>query len=180
MRQLVTIILTAALLSGCTLNAPKYTPTVASIQSIKASGAAPLKVSKVGVASQNVNKISLRGSSLNSPYGDYNGYLEQALKDELTAAGILDENSTTIIGAVLTQNRMNAAMSTGDGGIAAIFTVSKAGSEVFNKEVSASVTWESSFVGAIAIPNAINSYPELVSALITNLFNDTDFLSAIK
>jgi hypothetical protein len=71
-------------------------------------------------------------------------------------------------------------MAKGKGDIAAVFSVTKSGKKIFEKEITAHEEWESSFVGAIAIPNAMNAYPTLVNTLIANLFNDKDFVKAIS
>lgn len=161
------------------MTAPSYSPSVTTIQTVKNSQAAPVSVAKATVASANLNKISLRSNPLKSPYGDYAAYIEQALKTELSQAGLLDDNATTVISSKLTQNSLDTGMSTGTGEIAAVFTVTKAGTAVFQKEISATETWQSSFVGAIAIPNAVNAYPALVNKLIANLFSDKEFLASI-
>jgi len=168
------------LLSGCSIMAPGYTPSVKSVQAIKTSGSAPVAVSKATVAKASLNSVSLRGNSLKSPYGDYSSYIEQALKKELTDAGLLDEKSVLVIGSQLTKNDMDVAMGTGKGDLAAVFTVTKAGKKIFEKEITAHEEWESSFVGAIAIPNAMKAYPTLVNTLVTNLFKDKDFLKSIS
>jgi hypothetical protein len=180
MKKYLSFIIFAALFSGCTVTAPGYSPSVKSVQSIKNSGSAPVAVNKATAAKADLNKVSLRGNPLKSPYGDYSNYIEQALKKELGDAGLLDEKSAIAIGTVLTKNNIDTSMSKGTGDIAAIFSVTKSGKKLFEKEISAHQEWESSFVGAVAIPNAMNAYPTLVNNLVTNLFNDKDFLKAIS
>jgi hypothetical protein len=51
---------------------------------------------------------------------------------------------------------------------------------VFDKEIVATSTWESSFMGAVAIPAAINQYGALYQKLVGQLLDDTEFLAAIK
>ncbi len=179
MKKLLSFALLALMFSGCSIMAPSYTPSVKSIQAIKTSGAAPVAVSKATAAKPGLNNVSLRGNTLKSPYGDYSSYVEQALKKELTDAGLLDDKSTVVIGTQLTKNDIDVAMGTGKGDLAAVFTVTKAGKKIFEKEITAHEEWESSFVGAIAIPNAMNAYPTLVNTLVTNLFKDKDFLKSI-
>lgn len=179
MKKLLPLILLTTFLSGCSMVAPNYSPTVKSVQAVKNSGASALAVSKATASKASLNKVSLRGNTLKSPYGDYSSYVEQALKKELSDAGLLDEKSNVSIGTVLTKNNIDTSMSKGTGDISAIFSVTKAGKKVFEKEISAHEEWDSSFVGAIAIPNAMNAYPTLVNHLVANLFNDKEFLKAI-
>jgi outer membrane PBP1 activator LpoA protein len=176
----LTAIILGAFLSGCTVMAPEYSPSVQTVQAIKNSNALPINVSKASAAKPELNKVSLRGNPLKSPYGDYSGYIEHAIKKELEDAGLLDEKSNITVGIRLTKNTINVAMSEGSGELAAVFSVTKDKAKVFEKEISATRQWESSFVGAIAIPNAMNAYPELVSTLIANLFADTEFVAAIS
>lgn len=180
MKKVVVLLSMIALLSGCAMTAPNYTPSIASVSAIKNSGATPAAVAKASVAKPELNKISLRSNPLKSPYGDYSSYVEQALKKELSDAGLLDANAGTVIGTTLTKNDIDTGMATGTGNIAAIFTVTKAGKKIFEKEIAATETWESSFVGAIAIPNAVNAYPAMVNKLVTKLFSDKEFLTAIS
>jgi hypothetical protein len=180
MKKIIVLTSVIAMLSGCAMSAPSYTPSVSSIQAIKSSGSSSVAVTKTSVAKPALNKISLRGTTLKSPTGDYATYLEQALKKELSDAGLLDEKSDTVINTTLTKNQIDTGMAQGTGNIAAIFSVTKAGNKVFEKEIAVTEVWESSFVGAIAIPNAVNAYPTLVNKLITNLFSDKEFLAAIS
>lgn len=180
MKKLIPFAILVMLLSGCSIMAPGYTPSVKSVQALKNSGASPVAVSKATAAKAGLNTVSLRGNSLKSPYGDYSSYIEQALKKELTDAGLLDEKAALIIGTQLTKNDIDVAMGTGKGDLAAVFSVTTAGKKVFEKEITAHEEWESSFVGAIAIPNAMNAYPTLVNTLVTNLFKDKDFLKSIS
>jgi hypothetical protein len=180
MKKLIPFAILVMLLSGCSIMAPGYSPSVKSVQAIKNSGAAPVTVSKATAAKAGLNSVSLRGNPLKSPYGDYSSYIEQALKKELTDAGLLDDKATIVIGTQLTKNDIDTSMAKGKGDIAAVFSVTKSGKKIFEKEITAHEEWESSFVGAIAIPNAMNAYPTLVNTLIANLFNDKDFVKAIS
>ena len=67
--------------SGCSLMAPKYTASIDNIQRLKDAGEFAAKVGKFDSSSEksNANPISLRGSSLSSPYEDsYAAYLAEA------------------------------------------------------------------------------------------------------
>jgi hypothetical protein len=46
--------------------------------------------------------------------------------------------------------------------------------------VRSNITFDSSFIGAIAIPNGQNNYINLVQSLIKTLFEDKAFLDSIK
>ena len=48
----------------------------------------------VTVADQKLNKVILRGNTLKSPYGSYDGYLREALRQELQDAGFELQNKS--------------------------------------------------------------------------------------
>jgi hypothetical protein len=50
---------------------------------------------------------------------------------------------------------------------------------VYEKEIAAEASWESSFVGAIAIPAAMNQYGALYKTLVSKLVDDPDFRRAL-
>ena len=169
-----------ALLSGCAVMAPNYTPTVESFQLIKNSHASQVSVDKATAAKPELNRVILRASPLKSPYGDFSSYIEQALKKELSDVGLLDEKSNIVIGIMLTKNNIDPAIAHGTGDLAAVFSVTKTGTKVYEREITAHKEWLSSFIAAYAIPNAVNAYPQMVNDLITNLFHDPDFITAIS
>jgi predicted amino acid dehydrogenase len=71
-------LIAAALCSGCSLTAPKYSPSLENVQLLKDSGA---QTTSVGAFQSTLEKkkdasISVRGNSLASPYdGSYASYL---------------------------------------------------------------------------------------------------------
>jgi len=80
----------------------------------------------------------------------------------------------------LAQNELNAGgMSKADSTVAAKFVVTRGGSSVYDKLISATHEWDSSFVGAIAIPEAINQYTQMYARLLDKLFADEEFKKAV-
>jgi hypothetical protein len=75
---------------------------------------------------------------------------------------------------------VDAAIGEGKGALAARFVVVKAGKVVYDKELRAEAKWESSFVGAVAIPRAVNEYTTLHRQLVTKLLDDPQFRVAVK
>src|SRR5262245_1646717 len=108
-RALTLALLLAAIVSstGCTLAAPRYSPSLQNVQTLKNAGVSAAKVGTFAtVASKsNANPISLRGSSLNSPYDNsYAKYLEEAVKQELSLAGKLAADTDIEISGALQKN----------------------------------------------------------------------------
>ena len=66
----VLLVLSAIMLSGCSMMAPQYSASIENVQMLKDGGELGAKVGKFQSkpSAENANPISLRGSSLNSPY----------------------------------------------------------------------------------------------------------------
>jgi len=172
----------AVLVNGCTIIAPSYTPDYSALDSLKRQ-----KVSKVANVTvepkdpnEKVNNITLRGSTLASPSGSYAKYLEDAIRSDLTDANLLDPNSLFKLSSLLITNDINVAgFGTGYGTIAARFSIHRDGAVVFDKIITAETEFESSFVGAVAIPRGQNEYPNLVRVLLKKLYTDKELINAL-
>jgi len=174
---------TLLLVAACSQQAPNYVFSPEHIEILKHSGPTVVKLGSFSAAdrAEGAAKLTARSVTLLSPYGDYPGYLKEALRQELTEAGKLTPNAEIEISGVMTKNDLDASgIITGDGELAARITVKRGGATLFDKPVVAKTTWDSSFVGAIAIPRAVAEYPRLVSEFVSTLLRDPDFLSAIK
>lgn len=172
-----------ALLTGCAqlqMGAP-----VASVDNIgkaKSIGA-PVALGdfKPAAAVKDDAGISMRTNTVTSPVqGSFAQYLKENLAVELRAAGLLDPASKTVIGGELTDSKVDSATAQGTGSLGARFVVTRTGAKVFDKELRVDATWESSFVGAVAIPAAINNYGALYRKLIAKLLDDDEFKRALK
>jgi hypothetical protein len=171
------------LASGCSLTAPRYTASLPNVEKLKDAGIQPTQVGafKSQPASDNPKTISLRGSSLASPYNDsYADYLAEALKQELSMAGKLAPDAQIVITGALTKNDINASIGTGSGDITARFMVTRSGTVTYDQVKTIHQEWDSSFVGAVAIPRAQEQYPGMVQKLLSELYADPAFMQALK
>ena len=176
----------AALLTGCAqikLGSPSA--SVDNIQRAKSAGMAPVAVGTFALAPGKSpaldTGIAVRSNTVSSPVqGSFAQYLKENLSVELRAAGLLDPASKTVISGLLTDSVLDAAMSQGKGSLGARFSVTRNGNKVYDKELKADSAWESSFVGAIAIPAAVNNYTALYRELVAKLLDDPAFRSAVK
>lgn len=177
----ISIIFLSLILSACTMMAPPYQASVQNTQSLKHAGIKPLAVGTIE-DDKKVNDLSLRGSSLKSPFAEsYGKYIENALKSELTQAKLYSEISDIEIrGKLITNDVDVSGFSVGNGEISVEFTVSNNGQVVFQKLIEIKHEWESSFMGGIAIPNGANNYPVMLQMLISKLISDPEFLSVLK
>jgi hypothetical protein len=178
-------VLCSMLLVGCAqiqLGAP--VASADNIQKAKTSGLPGANVGNFVLAAGKDAKLDksldIRSNTVTAPTGSsFAAYLKETLITELKAAGLLNPDSQIVISGQLTDSQVDSAMAGGSGRLAARFSVTNAGRVVFDKELVATDKWESSFVGAVAIPAAINNYSALYRKLVGNLLDDTDFRRAV-
>ncbi|KPB50890.1 Uncharacterized protein ALO57_02033 [Pseudomonas coronafaciens pv. oryzae] len=99
----------------------------------------------------------MRGNPVTSPSGSITQDIQDALTGELDRAGIIDPQSQRQLNVLVTQNELTAGMGTGTGKIAAHFTLIDGEKVEYDATKQVSSQWNSSFFGAIAIPNAANA-----------------------
>ena len=182
--QTLVLVLLAALLHGCAIQAPAYSPSASSIERARNSGIQPATLGSFTVrpGATGADSISLRGSPMASPVGaNYAAYLAEALRTELRLAGKFDPKSSLEISGELLANDIAAGgISTNSGHIEARFVVKSAGQTRYDAVKRAQDSWDSSFVGAIAIPKAQQQYPVLVQQLLGKLWADRAFVAALQ
>jgi hypothetical protein len=125
--------------------------------------------------------ISMRGAnSVASPIGgSFAQYLRESVRVELEAAGLYDAASQNVITGTLTQTEADAAIGTGKARLGAHFVVTRAGQVTYDDQLTVEDSWESSFVGATAIPMAASHYEGLYRQLAAKLLNDPKFRTAL-
>ncbi len=158
--------------------------TAATVEKLRAANLAPAQAGAFKLApgrdpAMDTALSGLRGSTLAPAKGSWSQLLKDSLVIELTAAGLYDSASRSVIEGQLTDSKVDAAIGTGTGRVAARFTITNGGRLVYDKELAADASWESSFVGAVAIPEAMNQYGALYKALVAKLVDDPDFRRAL-
>ena len=154
------------------------------VQTLRGANIVPAKTGKFTLAAGKDARLDhnldgLRGSSMTPNDGSFSNDLRNVIVTDLKAAGLYDESSDAVIEAQLVDSRVDAAIGTGTGRLAAHFTVTRGGKSVFDKQLAVDASWESSFIGGIAIPTAMQQYGALYQALATKLFADPDFRTAL-
>lgn len=169
--------------SGCAIQAPPYQPSINNVSALKRDTTQSVSVGKFappatpGAAAS----IGLRGSSMSSPVGaSFADYLASALQAELALAQRFDSGSKVNVSGALLATDVDTAIGTASGFIEARFVVTRDGQVRFDKVKRGTHQWDSSFAAAVAVPAAQNAYPVIVQNLLSNLFSDADFLSALK
>jgi hypothetical protein len=183
-RALASATLCVFVLTACAVTAPSYQPSLRNAELIRRN-AGPLVLGEFMPAAQGATAATsptLRTTSLVSPVGqDFSAYVREALRQELVLANRFDAASSVKISATLLANEMNAALAaTSQGKLSMEFVVHRNDVVAFQKVISATASWDSSFFGAHAIGKARTQYPFLVQSLLSTVLADPEFLAAIK
>lgn len=171
-------------LGGCvTTPAPGYAPGNDNLMVLRAQAGSKLAVDDFEAAADVPNKrLGLRGNGMTGGSdGTYSTYLQDALEAELRNANRYDRTSTTRISGVLLANELDASGTrTGEASVRARFVVTRDGVVAYDKPLQADHTWESSFIGALAVPMAMENYVATVQKLIGLLVADPEFVEASR
>ncbi|MBL8377042.1 MAG: hypothetical protein JNM79_04180 [Burkholderiales bacterium] len=171
-----------AWLAACTTPAPPYAASVSNVEVTAKLGSA-ISVGKFefdkGKESE-LNEVGARASNFPSPVnGSYADYFADAAMKELRAAGKFDAASPKALTGTLIKNHLSAAgLNTNDAALQVRFKLAEGTKVTYDKLVSAEHQWESAFLGAIAIPRALDQYIATIQKLMRSLFSDPDFVRA--
>ena len=168
---------------GCAMLAPGYSPDYEALDKLKAAKPDKVQVGAVQPVDANapLNRITLRGSPLTSPDGTFSKYLELALVRDLKEIGAYDLGASTKIDARLLQNDIDVSgFSTGTGVLEVELSVSRVGAQRLKKSYKAQLSFDSSFLGAVAIPAGQTQYSNLVRTLTRMVYTDPEFIKAIQ
>lgn len=171
--------------TGCvSMPAPTYQASVDTTEKLLAQRPAAMKVGAFNAApGAEDRQLNIRGSHLQPGLdGHFSTFLRNAVETELKVAGLLDPLSSIEISGTLTHNDLTAG--TGKGGgiaeVSATFVVLKDRAVVLEQSFDARKSWDSSFMGALAVPTAMNNYSLAVQELIGQLFADPGFVSVTR
>ena len=112
----------------------------ATVEKLRAASLAPTQVGAFKLAAgkdpaMDTTLSGLRGSTLGPAKGSWSQLLKDTLVAELTASGLHDSASRSIIEGQLTESMVDAAIGTGQARLAARFTVANGGRVLYDKEV---------------------------------------------
>jgi len=180
--RLVMLAAVCALLGACASLTPQYPVSTANVDTARALPGA-LKVGKLDFApgrESELNSVRARASIYRSPVNDsFPDYIAKALETDLAAGGRLNASSPRVVTGVLEKNDLSAAaITTNSAEVAVRFKVTDGARTRFDKVVSVTHEWDSSFLGAIAIPRAIENYVVTVQKLVGKLLGDSEFKAA--
>lgn len=170
--------------SGCsTLTPPPYSADYQTLDQLRKQ---PLEKISVGAFQPRnldapVNRISLRAATLAGPKGTFAQYLEDALIQDMQEIAVFAAGAGTRIDATILKNDIDiSGFSTGTGRMDVELTVTRNAKTQLNKTYSAMSTFNSSFIGAVAIPKGQSEYGTLVRALLSAVYADPQFINALK
>lgn len=183
-RVILAVCFLSTLLSGCVqMTMGPHQATLQNIELLKKPEILPMNVGTFGLSpgkdpAININ-VSIRGSTLSPANGaSLSEYLKDAVSAELKAAGKYEPGSNLVIKGLLTESQVDAPIGTGTASLGANFTMTRAGAVVYDRTHQVNATWPSAFIGAEAIPTAVNEYTSLFKKLIARLFEDKEFQMA--
>jgi hypothetical protein len=170
---------------GCATKAPGYQTSIENVQTLAGLGPVRAAVGTVKLDEKNaesMSRLSARAMTIEPPYaGGYAEYLAEALRADLGAAGKLDPKAPKSINAVMTTNSLDASgINVGVAEVAARFTVTEGRRVLYDRQLEAKHEWESSFLGGIAVMNALHNYNVTVQKLVGRLFADPAFAKALQ
>lgn len=179
--RFIIIAVSCVLLSACAIAPPSYTAQPQNQSTLRNGGFQSATVGSFTANDPELEKLTIRGNTLVSSTGSSSGDIRQALELELSRAGLLSADSSTRITGTLKENELEArGFSEGRASIAVEFVVQRQGREAYRATKSVKNTWESSFVGAKAIPAAAQGYMATIEKLVTALVADPAFQNALQ
>jgi hypothetical protein len=187
MTRALLIALCTLLLPACvSVKLPPAQPVIENISALRDAGIEKVSVGNFTLAAgapQSINKsASARGSPISvEGGGTFTDYLRKTLISDLTAAGKYDASGATSIAGELGENTLHAAgVKRADALLAVRFTVMRDGQKSYDKLLRQAAEWQSSFVGAVAIPDAINHFGEQFRLILLQLYRDQEFQRAVR
>jgi hypothetical protein len=182
--KLACVLACSIVATGCSTMAPSYSASLSNVEQLKADSEFTAKVGAFTAdpGQAHDDGISLRGTEMKSPVnGSYASYLAEALKQELSVARKLAPDAEIEVSGILLKNDVDVgSFSTGHGDIQARFIIKRGGVVRYDATKSQHSEWDSSFVGAVAIPKGMQAYPSLVQGLLGQLYADPAFVAAVK
>lgn len=178
------LVMLTALTSGCATTLAPHQPSVDTVTLLRSAGMEKLAVGDFKLAPGSKpdidRSVTSRAATALPAEGSFSAYLKAALVSDLKAAALYDTGAPLIVQGQLVDAQLDTGMSTGRAIVSARFQVTHSGQTVFDKTLKDDHTWESSFIGAVAIPRAINEYQAAYANLLGQLYKDPEFLTACR
>lgn len=179
-KSLLLIPMLALLLQGCGMTMTRYEPSYENVQKLKQTPPLHAISNPQVTAETGEGSLFVRANPVHSPSGSIPAHIQDAISEELRKAGLLDPQAQRQLKVRVVKNQLSAGMGTGDGELAARFTLLNGNDVVYEATKNVTRQWSSSFFGFIAIPNAVNAYNPMLRDLLKDLYSDPQFIQALK
>jgi len=184
-RRAVLALASLLALAGCaSIRLPEPTASIENVSALRNSAIGRAGVSSFSLAagkSPALDKsVGVRGSTIAPEKGSFSAYLGDSLRSDLRAADKYDADSPTVILGDLVDNQLHAAGASEANALLSVrFRVKRSSDVLYDKVIDQRASWKSSFVGAIAIPDAINHFGEQFRLILLQLYQDPQFQAAM-
>jgi hypothetical protein len=172
----------AVIAAGCAMPIGKPAPSLDVLEAMRAAPVPALQVGRFAPdpsLKSGDSSFAIRAAKVTSPVnGSWASYLGETVKVNLAAAGKLDASAPLTLEGLLTESDVSSGLPDGKAVLGARFSLTKGGKVVFDRHLKVEDSWQSSFIGAEAIPDATNHYVQLFGSLTRTLFADPDFKAA--
>jgi len=170
----LTLAASAVFVAGCASPLPPYQASIANQQSLtRLPRGAVYRVEPVGEPSAVESQV--RAYRFTAPNGSsWGAYLRDGIRNELATSGNYDANAGSAIKVTL------LAVQLGDGHahISARFVVENGAQVRYDKMLHADGRWRTSMLGAVAVPAASRGASAAFQDLLSQFFNDPDFIKS--
>lgn len=179
------VAIASVLLSACATQLAAPTSTFDNVSRLRADSLPALALGEFTRGpeiSEGLDRsISIRADSLRPPSGGtFSGFLRTTIETELSGAGKLDAASPYTLSGQLRRSEVSTGGSMSQAALAAQFRLTRGGAVIYERELTVTDEWPSSFIGAIAIPDATNHYTGLYPRLFSALLDDPEFQAAVR
>lgn len=161
----------AAMLTGCAFKTAPYGASVKNVDSIRASGAKAVSVSKFQSSKPGLASIACRAAGPVTVEPSFEAYIEQALIDELKLAGAYSPNSSLVLSGKLEEIDFSSGMS--DGKWQFSLTLSNSRNESFTTQ--SSLAFSGSFIADRACQEVAQNFGPAVQKLIGDVVANPKF-----
>ncbi len=182
MKRTIALAAFALLATGCaSWVGPRYNHHVGNTLELRAAGLEKISIGEIRKdpkARHDVDQLRSQTLYIESPYGSYTGYLQEALKIEFDHADLLDPASGVRIDGVLLRNGFGQSADREFVELEAELTVWHGTEVAYRRTLSARYDWHASY--HVAMSRAIANYQGGVQRLIAAFIADPEFVAALR
>jgi hypothetical protein len=181
-KRIIALGLSALLAIGCaSWVGPRYNHHVGNTLELRAAGLDKVSIGEVRKhpeARVDVDELRSQTLYIESPYGSYTAYLQEALKIEFDHADLLDPASSVRIDGVLLRNGFGQSADREFVELEAELTIWRGTEIAYRGTRSARYDWHANY--HVAMSRAVANYQAGVQRLIAAFIADPEFVAALR